>query len=85
MTTPFVDVSPAGMLTELASTLRRDGVELRKAHDIGQVRDVLRAAAPGPLSERVYRTVVDALADPPPTGQRRTPDRQERHVEGGRR
>ena len=64
-TSPFTDVTAAQMLADLATTLHRDGIDLRIAHDIGQVRDTLRAAVPGPLSEQVYPTVDAALSDPP--------------------
>jgi MFS superfamily sulfate permease-like transporter len=60
-TMPFVDVSAARMLEELAEDLRRDGVALVIARDIGQVRDVLRrAGADAPLVQ-VHRTIQDAV------------------------
>jgi sulfate permease, SulP family len=60
-TMPFVDVSAARMLEELAEDLRRDGVALVIARDIGQVRDVLRrAGADAPLVQ-VHRTIEDAV------------------------
>ena len=60
-TMPFVDVSAARMLEELAEDLRRDGVALVIARDIGQVRDVLRrAGADAPLVQ-VHRTIEDAI------------------------
>jgi MFS superfamily sulfate permease-like transporter len=60
-TIPFVDVSAARMLEELATDLRRDGVALVIARDIGQVRDVLRrAGADAPLVQ-VHRTIEDAV------------------------
>ena len=60
-TMPFVDVSAARMLEELAEDLRRDGVALVLARDIGQVRDVLRrAGAEAPLVQ-VHRTIQDAV------------------------
>jgi anti-anti-sigma factor len=40
-TIPFIDVSPARMLNELADELKRDGVRLLLARDVGQVRDVV--------------------------------------------
>jgi len=55
-TMPFVDVSAARMLEELAEDLRRDGVALVIARDIGQVRDVL-----GGETQRVYPTVEAAV------------------------
>jgi SulP family sulfate permease len=60
-TMPFVDVSAARMLEELAEDLRRDDVALVIARDIGQVRDVLRrAGADAPLVQ-VHRTIQDAV------------------------
>jgi SulP family sulfate permease len=60
-TMPFVDVSAARMLEELAEDLRRDGVALVLARDVGQVRDVLRrAGAEAPLVQ-VHRTIQDAV------------------------
>ena len=60
-TMPFVDVSAARMLEELAEDLRRDGVALVLARDVGQVRDVLRrAGAEAPLVQ-VHRTIEDAI------------------------
>lgn len=60
-TMPFVDVSAARMLEELAENLRRDRVALVIARDIGQVRDVLRrTGADAPLVQ-VHRTINDAV------------------------
>lgn len=42
-TSPFIDITGAEMLARLAVTLRRDGIELRIASDIGQFRDVMRS------------------------------------------
>lgn len=62
-TTPFIDITAAHMLDELAVTLGRDGVRLAIAGDIGQVRDVIRGAAePGATTPTLYRTVDDAIA-----------------------
>ena len=62
-TTPFIDITAAHMLDELAVTLRREGVGLVIAGDIGQVRDVVRAAGDqGRASPPLYRTVDDAVA-----------------------
>jgi SulP family sulfate permease len=41
-TMPFIDVTAAQMLAEVATTLQRDGASLYLTRDIGQVRDVLR-------------------------------------------
>ncbi len=62
---PFIDVTAATMLAELALDLERDGVALVLARDIGQVRDVLRSLADGPPI-RTYPTLdeaVDAAGD----------------------
>ena len=40
-TMPFIDVTAASMLAELFEDLRRDGIQLVIARDIGQVRDFL--------------------------------------------
>jgi sulfate permease, SulP family len=65
-TSPFIDITAARMLAELAATLRRDGIELRIARDIGQFRDVIHTAAPEAFQHNVFRTVDEALrADPP--------------------
>lgn len=62
-TTPFIDITAAHMLDELAVTLARDGVRLAIAGDIGQVRDVIRGAAEaGTTTPTLYRTVDDAIA-----------------------
>ena len=41
-TIPVIDVTAAAMLGELADALRRDGIELVLAHDLGTVRDLLQ-------------------------------------------
>ncbi|MGN2639543.1 SulP family inorganic anion transporter [Nocardia takedensis] len=61
-TSPFVDVSAARMLAELHDGLRRRGVELRIARDIGQFGDTLRQAVPG-ADLKVYPTVRQAISD----------------------
>ena len=61
---PFVDVTAVRMLVEAGEQLAATGVELAVAHDIGQVRDVLRADEQADASVKVYPTVaaaVDAL------------------------
>lgn len=57
------------MLAQLAVTLRRDGIELRIARDIGQFRDVMRSAVPEAFHHEVFRTIDEALTSPavPPT------------------
>jgi sulfate permease, SulP family len=68
-TAPFIDVSAARMLIQLTEDLRRSGVELVIARDVGRVRDVLRRAEGGPAP--AYPTVqdaVEALAEPESPG-----------------
>jgi sulfate permease, SulP family len=60
-TMPFVDVSAAWMLRELADDLQRRGVALAIARDIGQVRDVLRQTDAGGVLLTVHPTVQDAV------------------------
>jgi SulP family sulfate permease len=78
-TVAFVDVSAVRSLGELAENLRRDGVQLLLARDVGQVRDVLRTAAADESLTRVYpsvRAAVDSLAGSevvPLTGHEGTP------------
>ena len=66
-TSPDIDVTAAQMLTELAASLARDGIELRIARDIGQFRDVIRRTTPDAFREQVYLSVDDALGAPPVT------------------
>jgi anti-anti-sigma factor len=61
-TAPYIDVSAARMLVQLTGDLRRSGVELVIARDVGQVRDVLRRAEAGAALPRAYPTVQDAVA-----------------------
>ena len=60
-TMPFVDGSAARMLEELAQDLRRDGVALVIARDVGQVRDVLRRTGADAPLVHVHRTIQDAV------------------------
>ena len=73
-TVPFIDVSAARMLGELADDLEREHVELVIARDVGQVRDVLGRTDPGRAPVRTFPSVqeaVDALAaQASPTGVR---------------
>ena len=72
-TIPFVDVTAAKMLDELAGDLRRRGVRLLIARDVGQVRDVLGHAAADPSLQHVYPSVqaaVDAATAPAQTRRR---------------
>jgi SulP family sulfate permease len=63
-TSPFIDITAAEMLAQLAVTLRRDGIELRIARDIGQFRDVMRSAVPEAFHHEVFRTIDEALTSP---------------------
>jgi sulfate permease, SulP family len=68
-TMPFVDVSAARMLSDLARELQREGVRLGIARDVGQVRDVLRVSGGEAAMIARYRTVheaVDALSEEAP-------------------
>lgn len=56
---PSLDVSAARMIDSVAADLRRDGIDLRLARVLGQVRDVLETALPEPPS--VYPTITEAL------------------------
>ena len=70
-TAPFIDVSAARMLIQLTEDLRRSGVELVIARDVGQVRDVLRRAEGGATLPPAYPTVqdaVEAVAEPESPG-----------------
>jgi SulP family sulfate permease len=59
-TVPAIDVTAVSMLVELADELRRDGVELVLARDVGDVRDLVRLGeAEGAL--RSYPTVQEAV------------------------
>jgi SulP family sulfate permease len=60
-TMPFVDVTAAKMLVELADDLERDGVRFYIAREIGQVRDVLRSADDAKHLARVFPTVDAAV------------------------
>jgi sulfate permease, SulP family len=70
-TAPFIDVSAARMLVLLTGDLRRSGVELVIARDVGQVRDVLRRAesdAPLPRAYPTVREAVEAVTGPESPG-----------------
>jgi MFS superfamily sulfate permease-like transporter len=60
-TIPFIDVTAARMLDQLASDLRRRGLELLIARDIGQVRDMLGHETDDPALRRVYPSVRAAV------------------------
>ncbi|MGA9869915.1 MAG: STAS domain-containing protein, partial [Rhodococcus sp. (in: high G+C Gram-positive bacteria)] len=60
-TSPYIDVSAARMLLDLAASLKRNNVVFRIARDIGQFRDIL-AGTEDEESLPVYPTVTDAIA-----------------------
>ncbi len=63
---PYIDVTAATMLLELARDLERRGIQLVLARDLGQVRELLRRATDEDLLP-AYPTVQDAvqaLTDP---------------------
>lgn len=62
-TSPFVDITAARMLAELSAALAADGIALRVARDVGQVRDVLERLREQGVRVAVYPTIRDALAD----------------------
>jgi sulfate permease, SulP family len=59
---PFVDISAVRMLMNTYTTLDGSGVRLVIAHDIGQVRDLLRVGDAQRLEDVVFPTVQDAVA-----------------------
>jgi len=61
-TSPSIDVTGAQMLADLAQHLRRRGIRLLVAHDVGQVRDVLRRIEVADIAVGVYPTVDAAVA-----------------------
>jgi anti-anti-sigma factor len=60
-TVPFVDVTAVRMLVELADTLESAGVRFAIAHDIGQVRDLMRGE-PATATIPVYPSVAAAVS-----------------------
>ena len=58
---PFIDVTAADMLAQLADDLERRGVDLLIAHDVGQVRDVLRRSGAAVEPKRVYPGLQEAI------------------------
>ncbi|MET0928602.1 MAG: SulP family inorganic anion transporter [Aeromicrobium sp.] len=60
-TTPFVDVTGSKALAELRDELRRDGVTLLLAKDIGQVRDVFETSGTVPDEQTLFSSVDDAI------------------------
>jgi anti-anti-sigma factor len=60
-TMPFVDVTAARMLDQLATDLAKRGVRLVVAGEIGQVRDMVAAVGRDGAPE-YHRTVAEAVA-----------------------
>jgi high affinity sulfate transporter 1 len=60
-TIPSVDITAVRMLHELAEDLQTSGVRLAMAHEIGQVRDVIRRGIDAESGLAVYPTVKAAL------------------------
>ncbi len=60
-TMPFIDVTAAQVLDQVARELRADGVQLVIARNIGQVRDVLHAAPGDSILDAAYPTVDEAV------------------------
>ena len=60
-TMPFIDVTAAQILDQLARELRADGVRLVIARNIGQVRDVIHAAPGESILDTAYPTVDEAV------------------------
>ena len=60
-TVPFIDVTAAQALDQVARELHADGVRLVIARNIGQVRDVLHAAPGESILDTAYPTVDEAV------------------------
>lgn len=60
-TIPFIDVSAARLLDGLSAELKRDGVCMLLARDIGRVRDVLRMSGEDISQTSVYPSVRTAV------------------------
>ena len=58
----FIDVSAVSVLANASRDLGTSGVRLLLAHDVGQVRDLLRTADAPHLLQNVYPTVQAAVA-----------------------
>ena len=58
---PFIDVTAARVLDQVARELRADGVRLVIARDVGQVRDVLDATPGDSILDYAYPTVEEAV------------------------
>jgi sulfate permease, SulP family len=60
-TMPFVDVTAARMINQLGTDLRRRGVRLALAGEIGQVRDMLAAVSDHNQAPDYHRTIAEAV------------------------
>jgi sulfate permease, SulP family len=60
-TVPFIDVTAAQILDQLARELQADGIRLVIARNIGQVRDVVGAALGDSILDTAYPTVDEAV------------------------
>jgi anti-anti-sigma factor len=60
-TVPFIDVTAAQILEQLAEELRAEGVRLVIARNIGKVRDVVREALGDSILDAAYPTVDEAV------------------------
>ena len=60
-TVPFIDVTAAQILEQLAEELRAEGVRLVIARNIGKVRDVVREALGDSILDSAYPTVDEAV------------------------
>ena len=58
---PFVDVTAARMLGQLAADLAKRRVQLVLAAEIGQVRDMLAAVSDHDQAPEYHRTVAEAV------------------------
>ncbi|HSK90106.1 MAG TPA: SulP family inorganic anion transporter [Euzebyales bacterium] len=60
---PFIDVTAVRMLDELAADLRRSGIQLALAGDLGQVRDLIRLEVHDDAALLAYPTIQAAVDD----------------------
>ncbi len=60
-TMPFIDVTAAEVLDQVARELQSDGVRMVIARDVGQVRDVLDTAPGDSILDYAYPTVEEAV------------------------
>ena len=60
-TVPFIDVTAAQVLDQVARELQADGVRVVIARNIGQVRDVIHAAPGDSILDAAYPTVDEAV------------------------